>query len=58
MKNKSAGYQFHLKGGIQSFIWSTKTFLYDIMELKYKQIKLGYQILKIQIFDMYNLVES
>ena len=34
----------HWKGGIHSFIWSTKTFLYDIREPRYKQIKIGYQI--------------
>ena len=36
----------HLKGGIHSFVWSTKTFLYDIREPRYKQIKMGYQISK------------
>ena len=36
----------HWKGGIHSFFWITKTFLYDIRELRYKQIKMGYQILK------------
>ena len=36
----------HWKGGMQSFIWSTKTFLYDIREPRYKQIKMGYQITK------------
>ena len=30
-------------GGIPSFVWSTKTFLYDIREPRYKQIKMGYQ---------------
>ena len=34
------------KCGIQSFIQGTKTFLYDIREPRYKQIKMGYQILK------------
>ena len=34
---------FHMKGGIRSFIRSTKTFLYDIRELRYKQNNLGYQ---------------
>ena len=34
------------KGGIHSFVWSTKTFLYDIREPRYKQIKMGYQISK------------
>ena len=36
----------HWKGGIHGFIWSTKTFLYDIREPRYKQIKMGYQISK------------
>ena len=36
----------HWKGEVRSFIWSTKTFLYDIQEPRYKQIKKGYQILK------------
>ena len=27
----------HLKGGIHNSIWSTKTFLYDIREPRYKQ---------------------
>ena len=36
----------HWKGRIHSFVWSTKTFLYDIWEPRYKQIKIGYQISK------------
>ena len=32
----------HWKGGIHSFLWSTKTFLYDIREPRYKQIKMGF----------------
>ena len=36
----------HLKGEIHSFVWSTKTFLYDIREPRYKQIKMGYRISK------------
>ena len=36
----------HWKGGIRSFIGSTKIFLYDIREQRYKQIKIWYQILK------------
>ena len=31
----------HLKDEICSSVWSTKTFLYDIREPKYKQIKMG-----------------
>ena len=36
-----------LKGGIYSSVWCTKNLLYDIRELRYKQIKMGYQISKI-----------
>ena len=36
----------HWTGGIHSFVWSTKTFLYDIQEPRYKQIKMEYQISK------------
>ena len=36
----------HLKVEIHSSVWSTKTFLYDIQEPRYKQIKMGYQISK------------
>ena len=36
----------HWKGGIHSFVGSTKTFLYDIWEPRYEQIKMGYQISK------------
>ena len=37
----------HLKGEVHSSVWSTKTFLYDIRKLRYKQIKMGYQITKV-----------
>ena len=37
----------HLKGEIHSSIWSTKNFLYDKREPRYKQIKIRYQIKKI-----------
>ena len=33
----------HLKGGIHSSVWSTKTFLYNIREPRYKQNNMGYQ---------------
>ena len=36
----------HWKVGINGFVWSTKTFLYDIWAPRYKQIKMGYQISK------------
>ena len=32
-----------MKSGIRSFIWSTKTFLYDIREPRYKENNLRYQ---------------
>ena len=34
-------------GGICRSVWSTKTFLHDIRELRYKQNKMGYQISRI-----------
>ena len=34
----------NLKAGIHSFVWSTKTFLYNIWQSRYKQMKMGYQI--------------
>ena len=37
----------HLKGEIHSSVWSTKTFLYDIREPRYREIKMGYQITKV-----------
>ena len=39
-------YIFHLKGWIHRSVWSTKTFLYDIRELRYKQNNMVYQIPK------------
>ena len=39
-------YTIHWKGGIHSFVRSTNTFLYDIREPRYRQIKMGYQISK------------
>ena len=43
-KKRAAGCIFNLRDGIHSFVWSTKTFLYNIRELRYKHIKMGYQI--------------
>ena len=37
----------HLKGGICSSVWSTKTFLHDIREPRYKQNIMRYQISRI-----------
>ena len=57
-KNMLEGWDIiHWKGGIHSFVWSTKTFLYDIWEPRYKQIKMGYQIskcLNIEKFCVWN----
>ena len=38
---------FHLKGGIHSSVLSTKTFFYDIRNMRYKLIKMENQIWKI-----------
>ena len=38
----------HLKGDI----YSTKTFLHDIRELRYKQIKMGYPMSKFQYWTI------
>ena len=47
-KNMLEGwYIFHLKGEIHSSVWSTKTFLYDFRELRYKQNNMGYQLSRI-----------
>ena len=35
---------FHLKDGIHRSIWSTKTFLYNIREPRYKQNNMRYKI--------------
>ena len=51
IKHKSAGCMFYLKGGIHISVWSTTKCLYDIREPRYKQIKMGYQILKKWILD-------
>ena len=37
----------HLKEEIHISVWSTKTCLNDIRELRYKQKDMGYQILRI-----------
>ena len=39
-------YIFYIKGGTHSSVLSTKTSLYDIRAPRYKQTKIGYQILK------------
>ena len=45
---------FLLRGGIDTSVWSTKTFLDDIKEQRYKQINKGYQNSKFETLD--NLV--
>ena len=47
-----------LKGEIHSSVWSTKTFLHDIRELRYKQIKIGYQISKILDIGQSSVLKS
>ena len=49
---------FHLKSVIHSTVWSTKIFLYHIRKLRYKQIKMGYQILKFFVLDHFNVLKS
>ena len=49
---------FHMKGGILRFIWSTKTFLYDIREPRYKQNNLGYQKSRDENNKQFNVMES
>ena len=44
---------FHLKGGIHSSVLSTKTFFYDIRNLRYKLIKMENQIWKILDIGQY-----
>ena len=44
---------FHLKSGINSPVWSTKIFLYHIRKLRYKQIKMEYQILNISNIEIW-----
>ena len=48
----------NLKGGIHSFVLSTKTFLYDIRELRYKQIKMEYEISKCLNIEKSNVWKS
>ena len=48
----------HLKGGIHSFVWSTKTFLYDIREPRWKQIKLGIRFQNVWILDNLIVLKS
>ena len=48
----------HLKSEIHSSVWSTKTFLYDIRELRYEQSIMDYQILRILDNDQSDIVKS
>ena len=45
----------HLKGEIYSSVWSTKTFLNDIRELRYKQNNMEY---KISNNEQYHILKS
>ena len=47
----------HLKGEIHISAWSTKTFVFDIRELRYKQNNMGYQISRI-INDQSDILKS
>ena len=44
----------YLRGGIYSSDWSTKTFMWDIRELRYMEIKIGYHNYKFQILVHYS----
>ena len=58
IKHKSADCIFHLKVRINSFIWSTKRFLYDIRELRYKPNNMGYQSSSISSNEQSNILKS
>ena len=47
----------HWKGGIHSFVWSTKSFLYNIKEPRYKQNNMGYHFILL-IFQLPNIVQK
>ena len=49
---------FHLNGGIHRSVWSTKTFLCDIREPRYKQIKMGYQISEVLYIGQSSALKS
>ena len=51
-------YIFYLKVGIRSSVWSTKICLYDIMEPRYKQNNLWYQISRILNYEQSNTLKS
>ena len=46
----------HLKGGIHSPVYNTKTFLYDIMESRYKQNNMWFYISRILSNEQYNVL--
>ena len=48
----------HLKGEIHISAWSTKTFVFDIRELRHKQNNMGYQISRIINKDQSDIVKS
>ena len=51
MNNHEGWYIIHLKGDIHSNVSSTKPFMYDIWNLKYKQNVMGYKISKNEIWN-------
>ena len=51
-------YTLHLKGRIHRFVWSTKTFLYNIREPRYKLNKIGYQISKVLYIGESNVLRT
>ena len=51
-------YIFHLKGWINRSVWSTRTFLYNIRELRYKQNNMGYHISKILNFEQSSVLKT
>ena len=46
------------KGGINSFVWSTKPFLYNIRKPRYKQNNMWYQISRIQNNEQSAILKS
>ena len=48
----------HLKDRICSSVWSTKTFLYDIWELRYKQNNMCYHLSKIVNIEQSSVLKS
>ena len=51
-------YILHLKGGIHSSAWSTKTFAYNVREPRYKQNNKGYNISRIWNNEQSHILKS